>query len=161
VFTIVSLFGILNYDGFVYDVIGNLDEFTESERPKQVSVGGTTIVSLLNKRDEFPYDWGFGPYVYIVFLSAVFVGTIILEGVDTSLMSKVTPASLNDTFINCGLLATLVGTLGRVCGDSMITISALVDRDIFADFVNATFFPMIPLLLFGYFLVHRHYKSLV
>lgn len=32
-------------------------------------------------------------------------------------MSRVTPPRLNDTFINCGLLATLIGTIGRVAGD--------------------------------------------
>ena len=65
------------------------------------------------------------------------MGTIILEGVDTSLMAQKTPPALNDTFINSGLLATLVGTLGRVIGDSIITVSALLDNDIFTDFVNA------------------------
>jgi len=43
----------------------------------------------------------------------------------------------------------------------MITMSALVDKSIFTDFVNATFFPMIPLALIGYFLVNRHYKQFV
>jgi uncharacterized membrane protein YjfL (UPF0719 family) len=89
------------------------------------------------------------------------MGTIILEGVDTSIMAKTTPAKLNTTFINSGLLATLVGTLGRVIGDSMITISSLIDQDVFTDFVNATFFPLIPLTLVGYFLVKHFYKSLL
>jgi hypothetical protein len=89
------------------------------------------------------------------------MGTIILEGVDTSIMAKATPAELNDTFINSGLLATLLGTGGRVLGDTMITLSALFDQDIFTDFVNATFFPMIPLTFIGYYLVKRYYKSLL
>ena len=126
-----------------------------------ISIGGTSISSFLNKQHEIPYNWGIGTVTYITFLSAVFMGTIILEGVDTSLMAKVTPAALNETFINSGLLATLVGTLGRVFGDSMITISALVDKNIFTDFVNATFFPMIPLALIGYFLVQRYYSLLL
>jgi hypothetical protein len=126
-----------------------------------ISIGGTSILSFLNKHHEIPYNWGIGTVTYITFLSAVFMGTIILEGVDTSLMAKVTPAALNDTFINCGLLATLVGTIGRVFGDSMITISALVDKNIFTDFVNATFFPMIPLALIGYFLIKQYYNLLL
>lgn len=102
-----------------------------------ISVGGESITTFLNKHLEVPYDWGAGLIVYITFLSAIFMGTIILEGVDTSLMAQKTPSALNDTFINSGLLATLVGTLGRVIGDSIITFSALIDSDIFTDFVNA------------------------
>lgn len=120
-----------------------------------------SIASFTNDHNEFPYDWGSGRLVYMTFLSATFMGTIILEGVDTSLMAKVTPAKLNDTIINSGLLATLVGTLGRVCGDSMITLSAISDKSVFTDFVNATFFPMIPLALICYFLVKRYYNLLI
>eukprot|EP00968_Pinguiococcus_pyrenoidosus_P000249 scaffold13_cov241-Pinguiococcus_pyrenoidosus.AAC.22 len=44
-----------------------------------------------------------------------------MEGVDTSLMSKVIPASLAMGTFNSGLLATQVGTIGRVLGDLLIT----------------------------------------
>lgn len=138
----------MNYEGFVFDVIGVAIDavdpehlstnFTNSGKGHlDISVGGQSIMTFLNKEKEVPYDWGAGVYVYIIFLSAIFMGTIILEGVDTSLMAQKTPPALNDTFINSGLLATLIGTLGRVVGDSIITISALVDANIFADFVNA------------------------
>lgn len=115
VFISACLVAILNFEGLLYDIIGNVDG-------ENAEIDGTSITSLLNKEKEFLYDWGSGKYVYVTFLSAIFMGTIVLEGVDTSLMSKVTPPSLNATYINCGLLATLVGTLGRVSGDSMITI---------------------------------------
>jgi hypothetical protein len=76
-------------------------------------------------------------------------------------MAKVTPAKLNDRFINSGLLATLIGTLGRVFADGMITISALLDIHVFVDFVNATFIPLL-LLAFGVlYLVQRWYGFLV
>jgi hypothetical protein len=160
------LFAILNYEGLIFDIMGVAAEAVtpitvNGTDSVDISIGGTSISSFLNKQDEIPYNWGIGTVTYITFLSAVFMGTIILEGVDTSLMAKVTPAALNETFINSGLLATLVGTLGRVFGDSMITISALVDKNIFTDFVNATFFPMIPLALIGYFLVKRYYNLLL
>lgn len=161
------MFAILNYEGLIFDIMGVAAEAVDSSLAVNgtdsvdISIGGTSISSFLNKHQEIPYNWGIGTVTYITFLSAVFMGTIILEGVDTSLMAKVTPAALNDTFINCGLLATLVGTLGRVFGDSMITISALVDKNIFTDFVNATFFPMIPLALIGYFLVKQYYNLLL
>lgn len=160
------MFAILNYEGLIFDIMGVAAEAVtpitvNGTDSVDISIGGTSISSFLNKQNEIPYNWGIGTVTYITFLSAVFMGTIILEGVDTSLMAKVTPAALNETFINSGLLATLVGTLGRVFGDSMITISALVDKNIFTDFVNATFFPMIPLALIGYFLVKRYYNLLL
>ena len=155
--------GILNYEGLVFDLIGvavaavepndSLSNSTEID----ISVGGTSITSVLNKEYEFPYDWGFGKYIYVTFLSTSFMGTIILEGVDTSLMAKATPPALNDTFINSGLLATLVGTLGRVVGDTIITVGAFWDKDIFTDFVNATFSPLILLAAIGYWLVRMAY----
>lgn len=154
IFLIVCMIGILNMEGLIFDSVG----VAEGEN---ATYQGIELKSYLNRKGEFYYDWSCGRYVYIFFLSTIFMGTIVLEGVDTSLMSRVSPPSLNDTFINCGLLATLIGTLGRVAGDSMITISALVDKNIYTDFVNATFLPLIPLALFGLFLVIRYYKQFV
>jgi hypothetical protein len=58
------------------------------------------------------------------------------------------------------LLATLIGTLGRVLSDSMITFSALLDIHLFIDFVSATFIPLL-LLAFGcLLLVHNFYAYL-
>lgn len=66
-----------------------------------------------------------------------------MEGVDTSLMAKVTPSKLNHSVFNSGLLATLIGTLGRVLADFFITMGALLDVYVFIDFVNAIFFPLL------------------
>jgi len=76
-------------------------------------------------------------------------------------MSKAVPRELNDSFINMGLLATLVGTLGRVIGDSMITLSAFVGRSPLYDFVSVTYLPLTPVILFGLYLVNRYYKLFV
>ena len=54
--------------------------------------------------------------MYLTSLSAIFIGIIVMEGVNTSLMSKSAPKEL-DGFVNMGLLATLVGSIGRVVGD--------------------------------------------
>jgi hypothetical protein len=75
-------------------------------------------------------------------------------------MAKATPPKLNARFFNCGLLATLVGTLGRVVADGMITLSALLDIHVFVDFVNATFLPVLILTLVGLYLARRYYKRL-
>jgi hypothetical protein len=145
-----------------YDVVGfSKEEVLQVEDVKHLEIAGQTVKSLINHGKEFPYGWGLGHVIYTVFLSASFMGTIILEGVDTSIMAKVTPAKLNDQFINSGLLATLIGTLGRVFADGMITISALLDIHVFVDFLNATFIPLL-LLAFGVlYLVQRWYGFLV
>lgn len=170
-FIILGLVAIFNYEGLIFDCIGLAAEAVKPHKePKHmmnstdhvaIAIDGKDILHFLNHEREVPYDWGAGQPVYLVFLSAIFMGTIVLEGVDTSVMAKATPPALNDTFINSGLLATLVGTLGRVAGDSMITLSALVDKDVFTDFVNATFFPIIPLALLGYYLVRQNYNELL
>ena len=133
---------------------------SDSDIPK-LEIGNTKLGSLLTREGELPYDFGAGPVVYIVFLSLIFLGTIVLEGVDTSIMSKSTPGALNDNFFNCGLLATLVGTLGRVAGDSMITMSAVLDIHVFVDFVNTTFLPLIILTAAGLCVVNYYYQTLV
>ena len=175
VLILLSLIGILNYEGFIFDFIGYAVQAVDSDHfgstqhnashhdnynstqplHSDIVIAGNDLTVVLNKYQEVPYDWGAGRTVYLVFLSVIFLGTIILEGVDTSVMAKVTPPALNGAFMNCGLLATLVGTMGRVAGDSIITLGAIVDRDVFTDFVNATFFPMIPLVCIGLYLVSK------
>ena len=82
-----------------------------------------------------------------------------MKTTDTSIMAKVTPKQLNDRFINSGLLATLVGTLGRVLADVMITLSALFDIYLYVDFVNATFLPLMILAVGALYLQSRFYKN--
>lgn len=130
---------------------------------KQLEIGNNKVEQLVNKHNEFQYDGGhgYGQFAYIFFLAMVFMGTIVLEGVDTSIMAKSTPSKLNDRVVNSGLLATLVGTLGRVFADGMITLSALMGIHVFVDFANATFFPLLLLALAGLYLVNRYYDKLV
>ncbi len=160
-FIFAGLIGILNYQGFVDDTIGIVELEWADITNNSTDGNNSTNPIIVQKKQAMPYDWGAGVYVYLIFLCAIFMGTIVLEGVDTSLMSKVTPAKLNDTVINCGLLATLVGTIGRVLGDALITLSALIDYLVFDDFLNDTFFPMIPLALLGYWAVRRYFKQLL
>jgi hypothetical protein len=76
-------------------------------------------------------------------------------------MAQVTPSELNTRFLNAGLVATLIGTLGRVLSDSMITFSAFLDIHIFIDFVNATFLPLLLLAMCSLILVYKYYDKLV
>mmetsp|Transcript_18465 Transcript_18465/g.51329 ORF Transcript_18465/g.51329 Transcript_18465/m.51329 type:complete len:187 (-) Transcript_18465:514-1074(-) len=156
-FLICSLIFILNKSAIWYDAVGiieNIDD--ESDNPERLSIAHSKVEVLLNDQQEFPYS----SLLYIPAMSMVFLGTIVLESVDTSLMSKVTPNRLNVTFLNCGLMATLVGTVGRVVADSMITISAFLDAHIFVDFVNVTFLPLLLLTVIAYYYVRKYYDHL-
>ena len=94
-------------------------------------------------------------------LSFACVFSFSCAGVTTSIMAQVTPPELNTCFINAGLLATLIGTLGRVLSDSMITVSALLDIHVFIDFVNATFLPLLLLAVGSSVLVYKYYDKLI
>lgn len=77
-FIIGSLLAIMNYEGLVYDIMGaSLEAEEDVEKETDVSIGGTTVGQILNKRQEFPYDWNVGHIVYIAFLSAVFMGKFV------------------------------------------------------------------------------------
>lgn len=95
------------------------------------------------------------------FGNIVYLTQIICTGVTTSIMAQVSPPKLNACFLNSGLLATLIGTLGRVLSDAMITLAALLDIHVFIDFVNATFLPLLVLAMGSLFLVYKYYDKLV
>ncbi len=63
--------GISQYKGF--DPI-DLDHL------KKLEISGEEVGKFMTKDHEFPYDWNYGQVVYITFLSAIFGGTIVLEG---------------------------------------------------------------------------------
>lgn len=158
-------FGILNYQGMYYDLLGvstyrDVDPLNTTDL-SHLELGGERVGSLFTKQKEFPYDWSYGPAIYITFLSIIFMGTIVLEGVDTSIMAQVTPPQLNSCFFNAGLLATLIGTMGRVLSDLLITLSALFDVHVFVDFMNVTFLPLVLLTLGCLLLVNSLYSKLV
>ena len=147
------------------DGVANMSEnilHTAIDRAEEVSHSNDSH-SERRLHQLLPYDWNYGYYAYLIGISAIFMGTIILEGVDTSLMCKSAPSKLNSTFINVGLLATMVGTFGRVMGDGIITLSALIGLPkefLYTDFLNSLFIPLIPITLLGLYLVSRYYWSL-
>lgn len=77
----MGLLAILNYEGILYDTLGYGEEAEKLIDSTDADYNNETkaLTSLLNEHDEFPYDWGAGKVVYIVSLSAIFMGTIILE----------------------------------------------------------------------------------
>jgi hypothetical protein len=80
-FILVGLLGILNYEGILYDSLGYGEEVEKLVDSTDEGYKNETkaLASMLNISEEFPYDWRAGKVVYIVSLSAIFMGTIILE----------------------------------------------------------------------------------
>jgi len=155
----VGLVLIINYQGLFVDFDIVRDNTTNLLQNATMH-RSNSVGSLLEEEMSFPYDWYWGAPIYLFALSLVFMATVVLEGVDMSLMSISAPPELNSTFFSTGLLATLVGTLGRCFGDSIITLSAMCDRLQYVDFLNYTFIPLIPMSLCGLYLVKRYYTSL-
>lgn len=148
VFTGISLFALLNFESVAsvvmavvpnaFPFLGNRDQTTsQSEFP--------------------PYDWSIGQYQYVFAVSLSFMGTMFLESVVISMMSKAAPAKLNRSFLNCGLLATLFGSLGRIFGDILITCVEWIGWD----YVNTLYIPVIFGCASGYYIVKRHYFNLL
>lgn len=83
-FIIIGCIGILNYQGLYYDILGistygqfdpiNVDHLNRLE------LSGEPVGRLFTKDKEFPYDWENGKIIYLLFLSVIFSGTIVLEG---------------------------------------------------------------------------------
>ncbi len=120
---VICVFVLFNYSGLWYDIVGLIvvDDDIPDDMIKETKLKGIKVKKILTLDGEIFYDWGNGTPFYVIFLSLLFMSTIVLEGVDTSIMAKVTPPKLNEKFINGGLLATLIGTLGRVVADSILT----------------------------------------
>ena len=142
----ISVIAVFNFEGIGLDILGN--------------IGGKDSVTGSFNGEEFDYDWGVGPYVYIISMSILFMSSISMEAVNTSLMSKTCPKELSKSFLNMGLMASMVGALSSTTGDSMITACAFFGQDELHDFVSVTYFPLLPMLIVGLFLVNRYSSSL-
>jgi hypothetical protein len=57
-----------------------VDGTVEDKARNRARIGNEEVGNILNAEGEFPYDYGSGPASYIIFVSAIFIGTIVLEG---------------------------------------------------------------------------------
>ena len=112
-------------------------------------------------KTKHSYDGVFGQYQYLVGIVWVFTGTIMLEGVVTSIMAKSAPAKLEATFLNAGLQATLIGTLGRVAADAFIVVAGLAHELEGYDFVNAVLVQLGIVFAIGIYVTRKNYKSIL
>jgi hypothetical protein len=76
---------------------------------------------------------------FVVGTSVIFVSVAIMEGVDTSLMSKVIPPVLSRGTFNSGLLAVQIGMVAKALGDGMITMIGLSADDL----INGLYIPIL------------------
>jgi hypothetical protein len=127
---IISTCLLFNYSGALFDTLGLVlvDDNETVDQVEETKLDGIKVKHILTADGEIYYNWGNGIPFYVGFLSLLFMSTIVLEGVDTSIMAKVTPQKLNEQFINVGLPATLIGTLGRVVADSILTGESLFNK---------------------------------
>ena len=110
----ISLFGLLNFGTLAQSLL-DLGQLLLNDKASD----GSTAVNE-------SYDWNGGVYQYVVAGSLSFMGTLFLESVVMSLMSKACPAKLHRGFMKLGLLAATVGTFGRITGDIIVVMAGLV-----------------------------------
>jgi hypothetical protein len=89
-------------------------------------------------------------YVFGYFITYLSIQTF--EGVIGSTLSKVIPTQLASGTFNSGLLATLVDTFGRACGDNFITLMGLVS---IRQIMNLLFVPAFLILTVCMILISR------
>eukprot|EP00934_Nitzschia_sp_Nitz4_P008662 Nitzschia sp. Nitz4//scaffold15_size197535//168//2951//NITZ4_001543-RA/size197535-processed-gene-0.229-mRNA-1//1//CDS//3329537610//8652//frame0 len=101
--------------------------------------------------------WAVGPHRYVLGYCTIYMAVQTLEGVIGSALSKLIPTALASGTFNSGLLATLVDTLGRTCGDLFISLCGFVDL---RQLLNLLFIPG-ALILTTCLLVVRRYNDLL
>jgi Major Facilitator Superfamily len=92
------------------------------------------------------------PQRYVVGYFMTYLSIQTFEGVIGSTLSKVIPTQLASGTFNSGLLATLVDTFGRTCGDNFITIAGLLS---IRQIMNLLFVPAFLILTFSMILISR------
>jgi len=98
-----------------------------------------------------------GPSRYIVGYVLIFCSLQAFDGVVGSVLSKVIPTALATGTLNSGLLATIIGTFGRACGDVFITSVGYIDL---RQLMNLLFVPSFVILVSNVILICYNYDSL-
>jgi len=98
-----------------------------------------------------------GPSRYISGYVIVFCSLQAFDGVVGSVLSKVIPTALATGTLNSGLLATLIGTLGRGVGDVFITFAGYIDL---RQIMNLLSIPSFLILVSNLILICYNYDSL-
>lgn len=93
-----------------------------------------------------------GPRRYVAGYFLTYLSIQTFEGVIGSTLSKVIPTALASTTLNSGLLATLVDTFGRACGDNFISMAGFIS---IRQLMNLLFIPGFLIMLTCLFVIER------
>jgi len=94
-----------------------------------------------------------GPHRYIVGYFLAYISIQSFEGVIGSTLSKVIPTALASGTVNSGLLATLVDTFGRSCGDLFISLCGFINL---RQLMNLLFIPGFFIMLTCLVVIERY-----
>jgi len=97
------------------------------------------------------------PYRYIAGYFLSYLSIQAFEGVIGSTLSKVIPTTLASGTLNSGLLATLVDTFGRACGDLFISAMGFI---CLRQLMNLLFIPTFALMI-GCLVIIERYRDML
>ena len=95
---------------------------------------------------------------YMLFGICISISTNALEGPNMALLSKSIPKSFAKGTFNAGFLATEAGTLARSIGDVLITLAHHTSG--ISGMLDATFVPMLGLVVVSVLLTRRYYNQM-
>jgi len=101
--------------------------------------------------------FGVGPVRYVVGYFVTYLSIQSFEGIIGSALSKLIPSALAEGTFNSGLLATLVDTFGRSCGDLFISLMGFWN---IRQLMNLLFVPGVLVLTTCLLVVRRYYDLL-
>ena len=95
---------------------------------------------------------------YLLASIIIFVSCVIMEGSTFSSMSKVVPLKKKFSVTSCGLLVTILSSIGRYMADYYISFAVVFNiRVIDIDIGNLLFVPLILVSAIFYVIVKRNY----
>jgi len=101
--------------------------------------------------------WSVGPAQYVIGYFLTYLSIQSFEGIIGSALSKLIPTALATGTFNSGLIATLVDTFGRSCGDIFIAMMGFLN---IRQLMNLLFIPGVLILISCLLIVRRYYDLL-
>ncbi len=101
--------------------------------------------------------WSVGPIRYVMGYFVTYLSIQSFEGIIGSALSKLIPTALAQGTFNSGLLATLVDTFGRSCGDLFISLMGFWN---IRQLMNLLFVPGVLILATCWIVVRKYYDLL-
>jgi hypothetical protein len=115
------------------------------------------LVATPTRRYNEGHVLAVSPQRYIIGYFLSYISIQAFEGVIGSTLSKVIPTALASGTVNSGLLATLVDTFGRTCGDLFISTAGFISL---RQLMNLLFIPGFTIMLTCLVVVER-YKDML